>query len=120
VGESLTRMLKNGLRSEQKRSFEVHKFNYCVLNELQVIVTSYLFPEAKFSLDRLQKLVSSIGKERLVIDLRQVFQPDTVIHLESSSSPSCRRRDSRWFVAMNKWQDITDLEITQGEGPIIL
>jgi len=61
----------------------------------KVIVTSYLFPQAKFSLERLQKLVAAIGKDRLVIDL------------------SCRKKDGGWFVAMNKWQDITDLEITQ-------
>jgi phosphoribosylformimino-5-aminoimidazole carboxamide ribotide isomerase len=37
------------------------------------------------------------AKEKLVIDL------------------SCRRRgDDRWFVAMNKWQTITDMEVTQG------
>lgn len=28
---------------------------------------------------------------------------------------SCRRRgDDAWFVAMNKWQTITDMEINQG------
>lgn len=37
-------------------------------------------------------------KEKLVIDL------------------SCRRRgDSTWFVAMNKWQTITDMEVNEGE-----
>ena len=27
---------------------------------------------------------------------------------------SCRRRGNQWFVAMNKWQDITDMEVSQG------
>jgi hypothetical protein len=27
---------------------------------------------------------------------------------------SCRRRDGKWLVAMNKWQDITDMEVTKG------
>jgi phosphoribosylformimino-5-aminoimidazole carboxamide ribotide isomerase len=27
---------------------------------------------------------------------------------------SCRRRDNTWFVAMNKWQTITEMEITEG------
>jgi hypothetical protein len=31
---------------------------------------------------------------------------------------SCRRRggdsDGKWFVAMNKWQTITDMEVNQG------
>jgi phosphoribosylformimino-5-aminoimidazole carboxamide ribotide isomerase len=28
---------------------------------------------------------------------------------------SCRRKDGTWFVAMNKWQTITEMEITKGE-----
>jgi hypothetical protein len=35
-------------------------------------VTSYLFPEAKFSLERLQKISSLVGKDRLVVDVRCV------------------------------------------------
>ncbi|KAF3930068.1 hypothetical protein ABW19_dt0204249 [Dactylella cylindrospora] len=61
----------------------------------KVIITSYLFPDAKFSLERLQELSSTIGNDRLVVDI------------------SCRRRDNRWFVAMNKWQTITDMEVTE-------
>lgn len=38
----------------------------------QVIVTSYLFPDAKFSLERLQKVSSVVGKDRLVVDVRCV------------------------------------------------
>ncbi|TFK43533.1 Phosphoribosylformimino-5-aminoimidazole carboxamide ribotide isomerase [Crucibulum laeve] len=59
----------------------------------KVIVTSSLFPNAKFSLEKLKTISSAVGKERLVIDL------------------SCRRRGSKWLVAMNKWQDITDIEV---------
>ncbi|KAN0132621.1 Phosphoribosylformimino-5-aminoimidazole carboxamide ribotide isomerase [Lactarius tabidus] len=59
----------------------------------KVIVTSYLFPGQKFSLQRLQTISSLVGKERLVVDI------------------SCRRRDDMWIVAMNKWQDITDTEV---------
>jgi hypothetical protein len=36
----------------------------------QVIVTSYLFPDAKFSLERLQALSALVGPARLVVDLR--------------------------------------------------
>ncbi|KZS98055.1 Phosphoribosylformimino-5-aminoimidazole carboxamide ribotide isomerase [Sistotremastrum niveocremeum HHB9708] len=61
----------------------------------KVIVTSYLFPDAKFSLSRLQKISTLVGPERLVVDI------------------SCRRRDSRWIVAMNKWQDLTDMEVNK-------
>lgn len=63
----------------------------------QVIVTSYLFPSGKFALDRLQSLAKLVGKEHLVVDI------------------SCRRKDDRWVVAMNKWQDLTDMEVDQGE-----
>ena len=36
----------------------------------KVIVTSYLFPNAIFDLERLKKLSKEIGREKLVIDLR--------------------------------------------------
>ncbi|KAF7301673.1 1-(5-phosphoribosyl)-5-[(5-phosphoribosylamino)methylideneamino] imidazole-4-carboxamide isomerase [Mycena indigotica] len=62
----------------------------------KVIVTSYLFPGAKFSLDRLKQLSSLIGKGRLVVDV------------------SCRRREEDWIVAMNKWQDLTDMIVSKG------
>ena len=61
-------------------------------------MTSWLFPSGKFSLERLQQLSSLIGKEQLVIDL------------------SCRRQKNSWFVAINKWQTVTSLEITKGEN----
>ena len=37
---------------------------------VQVIVTSYLFPDGKFSLERLQAISSAAGKDRLVVDVR--------------------------------------------------
>lgn len=66
----------------------------------QVIVTSFLFPDGEFSQQRLDAVLQALGgdKNRLVIDL------------------SCRRTDhDRWFVAMNKWQTLTDMEINQGQ-----
>ncbi|KAL8696883.1 MAG: hypothetical protein Q9201_007432 [Fulgogasparrea decipioides] len=61
----------------------------------KVIVTSYLFPEARFSLDRLKAVLKALDNngEKLVVDL------------------SCRRVDDKWMVAMNKWQTLTDMEI---------
>lgn len=63
-----------------------------------MIVTSYLFPNATFSIERLEKVLEALenDKDRLVIDL------------------SCRRKDQSWVVAMNKWQTLTDFEINQG------
>lgn len=57
-----------------------------------VIVTSWLFDrEGHFQAERLDTLVSEVGKERLVLDL------------------SCRTADDGWIVAMNRWQTPTDL-----------
>jgi phosphoribosylformimino-5-aminoimidazole carboxamide ribotide isomerase len=36
----------------------------------KVIVTSYLFPEARFSWERLIQLENMVGKDRLVVDVR--------------------------------------------------
>ncbi|KAL2888072.1 1--5-imidazole-4-carboxamide isomerase [Ceratocystis lukuohia] len=65
---------------------------------LQVIITSYLFPEGKFSQARLDAVLAALknDKSKLVIDL------------------SCRRtRENGWHVAMNKWQTLTDMEVNQ-------
>ncbi|KAL2074865.1 hypothetical protein VTL71DRAFT_8644 [Oculimacula yallundae] len=63
----------------------------------KVIITSFLFPSGKFSQEHLDLVLSALGgdKEKLVIDL------------------SCRRKGDTWFVAMNKWQTITDMEVNE-------
>jgi phosphoribosylformimino-5-aminoimidazole carboxamide ribotide isomerase len=68
---------------------------------LKVIITSYLFPEGKFDQSRLDAVLQALqgDKKKLVIDL------------------SCRRRgDDSWFVAMNKWQTITNMEVNEGKS----
>ena len=60
-----------------------------------VILTSWLFPEGKFSLERLKCLNSRIGKEKIVIDL------------------SCRRKGDEWVVAMNRWQTLTNFVLSR-------
>ena len=65
------------------------------LGASHVIVTSWLFDAAgKFQADRLETLKRRIGADRLVIDL------------------SCRRTNAGWTVAMNRWQTLTDLQVT--------
>ncbi|KAI2626643.1 Phosphoribosylformimino-5-aminoimidazole carboxamide ribotide isomerase [Hypoxylon sp. NC1633] len=62
----------------------------------KVIITSFLFLGGQFSQERLDAVLAALHgqKDNLVIDL------------------SCRRRgDDKWFVAMNKWQTITDMEV---------
>jgi phosphoribosylformimino-5-aminoimidazole carboxamide ribotide isomerase len=60
-----------------------------------VIVTSALFDaDGKFLTDTLDALVKTIGAGKLVIDL------------------SCRRTSHGWTVAMNRWQTLTDMDVT--------
>lgn len=68
-----------------------------------VIVTSWLFPDATLDMERLARISSLAGKERLVVDL------------------SCRRREGAdgtagekadgWYVATNRWQTVTKTRI---------
>ena len=66
-----------------------------------VIVTSWLFDsDGKILGERLNELVRSVGKERIVLDL------------------SCRRcldADGRvgWKVAIHRWQTLTEIEVNQ-------
>jgi phosphoribosylformimino-5-aminoimidazole carboxamide ribotide isomerase len=58
-----------------------------------VIVTSWVFREARVDEGRLGELVKAVGKSRLVLDL------------------SCRRRGENYFVVTNRWQKFTELAI---------
>ncbi|MGB6220951.1 phosphoribosylformimino-5-aminoimidazole carboxamide ribotide isomerase [Haloferula sp.] len=65
------------------------------LGASQVIVTSWLFNDCnEFDENRVKELSSLIGADHLVIDL------------------SSRRTESAWTVATNRWQTLTDLELT--------
>ncbi len=59
-----------------------------------VIVTSWVFREGRVDWDRLQRLVKTIGRSRLVLDL------------------SCRRRDSDYFVVTDRWQRFTEEKLS--------
>jgi phosphoribosylformimino-5-aminoimidazole carboxamide ribotide isomerase len=59
-----------------------------------VIVTSWFFDETGSLLEhRLERLVGLIGKDKLVLDL------------------SCRRDGDSWYVAMNRWQTRTNVNV---------
>tara|TARA_Y100001934_G_scaffold61164_1_gene75743 strand:+ start:4896 stop:5660 length:765 start_codon:yes stop_codon:yes gene_type:complete len=58
-----------------------------------VIVTSWVFREGRIDLDRVESLLKAVGRERLVLDL------------------SCRKRDGRYCVVTDRWQNFTDFEI---------
>jgi len=58
-----------------------------------VIVTSWVFREGRVDWERLARLVSVVGRRRLVLDL------------------SCRRRAEDYFVVTDRWQKFTELAI---------
>ena len=58
-----------------------------------VIVTSYIFHDGLLDMERLGRLVHTVGKDKLVIDL------------------SCRKRDDKWFVVTDKWTKFSDFEV---------
>ncbi len=60
-----------------------------------VIVTSYVFKNGEINMPRLDRLVSEVGREHLVLDL------------------SCRRRDGKYMIVTDRWQKFTDTEVTR-------
>jgi phosphoribosylformimino-5-aminoimidazole carboxamide ribotide isomerase len=58
-----------------------------------VILTSWLFPGGSLSMERLGRISRLVGRERLVVDL------------------SCRRVGDGWFVAMDRWQTVTEVRL---------
>ena len=61
-----------------------------------VIVTSYVFKDGLIHYDRLQRMVSAVGKERLVLDL------------------SCKKTVNGYRIVTDRWQKMTDEEVTPG------
>ncbi|MCC6094577.1 MAG: phosphoribosylformimino-5-aminoimidazole carboxamide ribotide isomerase [Eubacterium sp.] len=59
-----------------------------------VIVTSYVFRDGQISMERLEQLVSAVGREHLVLDL------------------SCRKKDGKYYIVTDRWQKFTDVEVT--------
>ncbi len=60
-----------------------------------VIVTSYVFSNGQVDRDRLKKLLTAVGKERLVLDL------------------SCRKKGKDYFIVTDRWQKFTDVKISE-------
>ena len=58
-----------------------------------VIVTSFVFSGGSISWDNLERLVSAVGKQRLVLDL------------------SCRAKDGRYYIVTDRWQKFTQVEL---------
>lgn len=60
-----------------------------------VIVTSYVFRDGNINFDNLNRIVSEIGKDKLVLDL------------------SCRKKDHAYYVVTDRWQKFTDFKINE-------
>lgn len=60
-----------------------------------VIVTSYIFKNGELNMRNLDRIISEIGKEKLVIDL------------------SCKQIDGQWRVATDRWTMISDFEVNE-------
>ena len=64
-----------------------------------VIVTSWIFPDGKLNIDRLETLSRIVGKEHLVLDLscKRITEPEDI---------------PAWKVAINHWQTLSDTEVS--------
>lgn len=59
-----------------------------------VIVTSYVFKDGQINYENLEKLVSAVGKEHVVLDL------------------SCRRKEDGYYIVTDRWQKFTQEKVT--------
>lgn len=59
-----------------------------------VIVTSYVFKDGRISFENLNRLVSAVGKEHLVLDL------------------SCRFKEDGYYIVTDRWQKFTEEKVT--------
>ena len=59
-----------------------------------VIVTSYVFKDGRISFENLNRLVSTVGKEHLVLDL------------------SCRFKEDGYYIVTDRWQKFTEEKVT--------
>lgn len=60
-----------------------------------VIVTSWIFREGRLDHDRLNQMMRTVGKDKLVLDL------------------SCRRRGGQYVVVTDRWQTFTELTVNR-------
>mgnify|MGYP000120552399 FL=1 len=60
-----------------------------------VIVTSYVFTNGELNMNRLDRIVSEVGRDRLVLDL------------------SCKKKEDTYFVVTDRWQKFSNFEINK-------
>lgn len=64
--------------------------DYIECGASHVIVTSFVFKDGKVNWDNLEKLVKTVGKKRVVLDL------------------SCRKKNGVYYVVTDRWQKFTE------------
>ena len=67
---------------------------FLTMGASHVIVTSYVFKDGRIHQDNLEKLVTAVGRERLVLDL------------------SCKEKDGQYLIVTDRWQKFTDTVIS--------
>lgn len=60
-----------------------------------IIVTSYVFKDGRINYENLEKIVATIGKEHLVLDL------------------SCRKKEEDYYIVTNRWQKFTNVKLNE-------
>ncbi len=68
---------------------------YLLAGASHVIVTSYVFKDGVFHRENLEKLVQTVGKEHLVLDL------------------SCRKKEGDYYIVTDRWQTFTEVKLTK-------
>ncbi len=69
---------------------------YLVAGASHVIVTSYVFQDGRIHYDRLEKMVKTVGKEHLVLDI------------------SCKKTAEGYMVVTDRWQKLTEERVDAG------
>lgn len=77
-----------GVTSENAKTFLEHGATH-------VIVTSYVFKNGEINFDNLNKLVDTVGKEYIVLDL------------------SCRKKGNEYYIVTDRWQKFTNVTISE-------
>ena len=67
---------------------------FLTMGASHIIVTSYVFKDGIIHYERLDKMVETVGKEHLVLDL------------------SCRKRDGSYYIVTDRWQKFTEEIVT--------
>lgn len=60
-----------------------------------VIVTSYVFRNGDISFENLNRMMDTVGKKRLVLDL------------------SCRKKDGKYYIVTDRWQTYTRVALSE-------